>query len=71
MVMNLSPHEFMATMEKRVSFTDKDKALLKSQATWGQQITSELAVHFSAYLGRAPEMNAILNETQGRIHRLH
>jgi hypothetical protein len=37
MVMTLNPHDFMATMEKRMSFTDEDKALLKSQANWGQQ----------------------------------
>jgi hypothetical protein len=71
MVMTLNPHDFMATMEKRMSFTDEDKALLKSQANWGQQIASEMAVHFYAYLGRDPEMNAILNQTEGRIHRLH
>jgi hypothetical protein len=50
MVMTLNPHEFMATMEKRMSFTDEDKALLKSQVTWGQQIASEMAVHFYAYI---------------------
>ena len=69
MVMTLNPHDFMATMEKRMSFTDEDKALLKSQANWGQQIASEMVVHFYAYLGRDPEMNAILNETEGRIHK--
>ncbi|NWF61222.1 MAG: hypothetical protein HXY43_18695 [Fischerella sp.] len=61
---------FMSTLEKRVCLTDEDKAILKSQADWGLQIAPEMADHFYAYLGRDAEMNAILNDGNGRIHRL-
>jgi hypothetical protein len=68
--MVLDAHAFMTTMEKRISFTDEDKALLKTHADWGKEIGSEMADHFYAYLGRDPEMNSILNAKEGRIHRL-
>lgn len=68
--MALDPHTFMATMEKRIGFTSEDKNLLNSQADWGLAIAAEMADHFYAYLGRDPEMNTILNATEGRIHRL-
>lgn len=68
--MALEPHAFMSTLERRVSFTDEDKALLKSHKEWGLQLAPEMADHFYAYLGRDPEMNAIVNNEDGRIHRL-
>ncbi len=68
--MVLDAHAFMTTMEKRISFTDEDKALLKTHADWGKEIASEMADHFYAYMGRDIEMNAILNAKEGRIHRL-
>jgi hypothetical protein len=68
--MALQPQTFMATMEKRVVFTNEDKALLKSNADWGKEIASEMADHFYSYLGRDAEMNAIMNDKEGRIHRL-
>ncbi|HEY9703815.1 MAG TPA: protoglobin domain-containing protein, partial [Allocoleopsis sp.] len=37
---------------------------------WGQKIANDMADIFYAYLGRDAEMSAILNETEGRIHRL-
>lgn len=68
--MALEPHKFMTTMEQRVSFTDEDKALLKAQAAWGKEIASEMADHFYDYLGRDPEMDALVNAKEGRSHRL-
>lgn len=68
--MALDPHNFMSLLEKRVGFTDADKALLVAHANWGLEIAPKMADHFYTYLGRDPEMNAILNETEGRIHRL-
>lgn len=68
--MVLNPHTFMSIMERRISFTDEDKALLISHADWGLAVAPAMANHFYTYLGRDPEMNAILNETEGRIHRL-
>jgi hypothetical protein len=68
--MTLEPHTFMTTMEKRVAFTEADKALLMSHQSWGQSIASEMADHFYAYLGRDAEMDAIMNAKEGRIHRL-
>lgn len=68
--MSLDTHSFMTTMEKRIGFTNEDKTLLKSEATWGKEIASEMADHFYTYLGRDPEMDAILNETEERKHRL-
>ena len=61
----------MLSLEKRVSFTTEDKLLLKSQADWGREIASEMADYFYKYLGIDEEMNAILNNQDGRIHRLH
>jgi hypothetical protein len=69
--MTLEPHAFMGTMEKRMSFTNEDKALLKGQADWGKEIAPEMADHFYTYLGRDPEMDAIMNAKEGRMHRLH
>lgn len=68
--MTLEPHAFMITMEKRIAFTEADKALLLSHASWGQSIASDMADHFYAYLGRDPEMDAIMNAKEGRMHRL-
>jgi hypothetical protein len=66
----LNPQEFMQKMEGRMLFTPEDKAELKANAEWGKSVASEMADHFYAYLGRDAEMNAILNEKEGRIHRL-
>ncbi len=68
--MTLEPHAFMTTMEKRIVFTNEDKALLKSQSDWGKKIAADMAEHFYSYLGRDVEMNAIMNAKEGRIHRL-
>lgn len=69
--MAIEPTVFMATMEKRIGLTPEDKTILKSSADWGKEIASTMADHFYAYLGRDEEMNAILNKSEGRIHRLH
>lgn len=68
--MSLEPHSFMKKMIGRTNFSDADRALLNDNAAWGKEIASEMADHFYSYLGRDEEMNAILNETEGRIHRL-
>ncbi|MCV3217232.1 protoglobin domain-containing protein [Plectonema radiosum NIES-515] len=68
--MAIEPHAFMSTVEKRIGFTDEDKALLNSEADWGLKVAPEMADHFYAYLGRDVEMNAILNVGDGRIDRL-
>jgi hypothetical protein len=57
-------------MEKRVNFTSEDKALLKSHSDWGKAIAPKMAEHFYDYLGRDPEMDAIVNAKDGRAHRL-
>jgi hypothetical protein len=62
---------FLNTLEQRVGLTAEDKSILQSHADWGLQIAPNMADHFYAYLGRDPEMNAILNQTEGRVHRLH
>ncbi|MBS3029740.1 MAG: hypothetical protein HCA25_22510 [Dolichospermum sp. DET50] len=61
---------FMTTMENRFSFTAEDKSILKANAAWGAEIAGEMAEHFYGYLGRDPEMNAIINASEGRIQRL-
>lgn len=68
--MTLDAHTFMATMEKRIGLNAEDKTLLKKNADWGKEIASEMADHFYSYLGRDPEMNAIINSQEGRVHRL-
>jgi hypothetical protein len=68
--MTLDAHAFMATMEKRVGFTNEDKVLLKANLDWGKEIAPEMADHFYSYLGRDAEMDAIMNQKEGRIHRL-
>jgi hypothetical protein len=69
--MTVEPNVFMKTMERRIGLTSEDKSVLKSNADWGLENASIMADHFYAYLGRDEEMNAILNKTEGRIHRLH
>jgi len=69
--MVLDPNTFMMTMEKRISFSEADKAILKANATWGSSIAREMADVFYAYLARDEEMNAILTAKEGRMHRLH
>lgn len=69
--MSLHPHTFMTKMVDRVGLSAEDKTLLKTNADWGLEIAPDMADHFYAYLGRDTEMNAILNATEGRIHRLH
>ncbi|MBI4782462.1 MAG: hypothetical protein HY785_14265 [Oscillatoriophycideae cyanobacterium NC_groundwater_1537_Pr4_S-0.65um_50_18] len=68
--MVLDPHDFMAKMADRISFTSEDRALLKSSASWGAEIAPDMADRFYSFLGRDEEMNAILNASEGRIHRL-
>ncbi|GAB4368511.1 MAG: protoglobin domain-containing protein [Elainellaceae cyanobacterium] len=68
--MSLEPYAFLKTLEQRSGFSNEDKQLLKTYADWGQAIASEMADHFYAYLGRDPEMSAILTAKEGRMHRL-
>lgn len=69
--MVLDPQAFMATMAKRIAFTDVDKGILQANATWGKSIAKEMADVFYAYLARDDEMNAILTAKEGRMHRLN
>jgi hypothetical protein len=69
--MNFKSDTFMATIENRVVFTSKDKVLLKANADWGKDIAPEMAGYFYSYLGQDAEMNAIMNDKEGRVHRLH
>ena len=69
--MVLDPNAFMTTMEKRISFSETDKALLQANAAWGTSIAKEMADVFYAYLARDEEMNAILTAKEGRMHRLN
>ncbi|TAE60419.1 MAG: hypothetical protein EAZ76_08070 [Nostocales cyanobacterium] len=68
--MSIDPVVFLKTLSKRFDFTEADKANLTANADWGLEIAAEMADHFYAYLGRDEEMNAVLNETEGRVHRL-
>lgn len=69
--MVLDPNAFMTTMEKRISFSEADKAILQANAAWGNSIAKEMADVFYAYLARDEEMNAILTAKEGRMHRLN
>ncbi|AFZ59549.1 hypothetical protein H6G54_13980 [Anabaena cylindrica FACHB-243] len=69
--MAIEPTAFMTKMETRIGLTSEDKSILKSHADWGLANASTMADHFYTYLGRDEEMNAILNKSEGRIHRLH
>jgi truncated hemoglobin YjbI len=68
--MTLDPQVFLATLERRIGFTEEDRQCLTTYADWGKAIASEMADHFYAYLGRDPEMSAILTAKEGRMHRL-
>jgi hypothetical protein len=68
--MSLEPHNFMNKMTERMRFSSQEKALLQANQDWGLSIASDMADHFYAYLGRDAEMSAILNASEGRIHRL-
>ncbi|WP_019498432.1 protoglobin domain-containing protein [Pseudanabaena sp. PCC 6802] len=64
------PHQFLQTLERRTELNAEDKSLLKANADWGKEIAPAMADCFYGYLQKDPEMNAILTETEGRIHRL-
>ncbi|MGB3310213.1 MAG: protoglobin domain-containing protein [Nodosilinea sp.] len=68
--MSLQPNEFMSKMVSRIDFSADDKKVLESNAAWGLEIAPEMADYFYDYMGRDAEMSAILNESEGRIHRL-
>lgn len=51
-------------------FSQADKTLLQTNAEWGKSIAPAMSDYFYEFLGRDPEMNAILNAKEGRIHRL-
>ena len=68
--MSLEPQGFMQTMISRTNFNDEDRSLLNKNAAWGSEIASEMADHFYEYLGRDQEMNDLLHEKEGRMHRL-
>lgn len=68
--MALDPQDFMACMIRRVEFTADDQKALKANADWGLAIASDMADAFYAYLGKDEEMSSILNNSEGRIHRL-
>jgi hypothetical protein len=59
--MSLDSKAFMEKMEKRISFTDADKSLLKDGADWGKQIAPGMVNHFYAYLGCDLEMEASID----------
>ncbi|MEA5582609.1 protoglobin domain-containing protein [Nodularia harveyana UHCC-0300] len=69
--MTMDSLAFLKTLEQRVSLTSEDKSILQANAAWGLEIAPAMADHFYAYLGRDSEMNAILNQNEGRVHRLH
>ena len=68
--MSLEPKEFMSKMVSRISFSADDRKVLQDTANWGLEVAPEMADYFYEYLGRDAEMSAILNESEGRIHRL-
>lgn len=69
--MTIEPTAFMSKMEKRIGLTAEDKSILQAHADWGKEIAPQMADHFYAYLGRDEEMDAILKDKEGRMHRLH
>lgn len=68
--MAIDPTAFMATMTRRVQLTEEDKSVLAQAAPWGKEVAPAMADVFYDYLGKDEEMNAILNATEGRVHRL-
>ncbi|MBD2428251.1 protoglobin domain-containing protein [Phormidium sp. FACHB-1136] len=68
--MSLEPTEFMSKMVSRIDFSADDKTVLQTAADWSLEIAAEMADYFYEYLGRDAEMSAILNESEGRVHRL-
>ncbi|MEM6435701.1 MAG: protoglobin domain-containing protein [Cyanobacteria bacterium P01_D01_bin.115] len=68
--MTLDPQDFMARMASRMEFSDADRSTLKANADWGLSNAPAMADAFYDYLGKDEEMSAILNESEGRIHRL-
>lgn len=69
--MALNADQMMKKMVERLVFSEDDKKTLNSHKEWALAIAPLMADAFYSYLGRDPEMNAILNASEGRIHRLH
>lgn len=68
--MALNPHEFMKLMSERTQFSDADRTVLQANADWGKEIAPAMADAFYEYMGRDQEMSEILNQKEGRMHRL-
>ena len=68
--MTLNPHDFMSRMAKRMDFSEADKSTLKANADWGLSQAPAMADAFYNFLGKDEEMSNILNESEGRVHRL-
>ncbi len=68
--MSMEPVEFLSRMTRRVQLEAADQEMLTAAAAWGREIAPAMADVFYDYLGRDEEMNAIINATEGRVHRL-
>lgn len=68
--MALNANEMMKKMVNRVGFSNDDQKILKEHEAWALTIAPSMADAFYSYMGNDPEMNAILNASEGRIHRL-
>ncbi len=69
--MALNPLESIEIIEQRIGFNYEDKSILNSRRNWGRKIAPDMADKFYKCLDKNSETNAILNNTEGRIHGLH
>ena len=67
----MDPGELLDLLKRRTGFTEAHAALLRELGKVMVPIAHEVALAFYDYLGRDPELGAILHAEPGRVERLY
>jgi len=67
----VDPGELLELLKRRTGFTEAHAALLQALGEVMVPIAHEVALAFYDYLGRDPELGAILHAEPGRGERLY
>lgn len=69
--MSLMTEALLEDLKRRTGFTEQHARLLRDLGRYMTPMASEVALAFYDYLGRDPEMRAILWAVPGRVERLY
>ena len=67
----MDPGELLDLLKRRTGFTEAHAALLRELGEVMVPIAHEVALAFYDYLGRDPELGALLHAEPGRVERLY